>query len=217
MKLTANGPYHYAVKKTRLFLTRHGQTVTNTEGRFCGHSETTLTEKGESQARALGARLAKEKFEAIYTSDFSRALETAALIAGSRAITPRADPDLRELHYGEWELEKGNDVFRRWRSQYLLMRHEDPVWRPPGGETVAEVRVRTRSAFDRIVAAHEGKGVLVVSHGTALNCLVSTLLGMPESHVFRIDIGNCGLTEVEVRGGKPYVVRLNDTAHLAGL
>ena len=205
------------MKKTRLFLTRHGQTVTNTEGRFCGHSETTLTEKGESQARALGARLAKEKFEAIYTSDFSRALETAALIAGSRAITPKADPDLRELHYGEWELEKGNDVFRRWRSQYLLMRHEDPVWRPPGGETVAEVRARTRSAFDRIVAAHEGKGVLVVSHGTALNCLVSTLLGMPESHVFRIDIGNCGLTEVEVRGGKPYVVRLNDTAHLAGL
>lgn len=205
------------MKKTRLFLTRHGQTVTNTEGRFCGHSETELTEKGVAQARALGVRLAKEKIDAIYTSDFSRAVRTAGLIASPRPLTPRADPDLRELHYGEWELEKGGDVARRWRKQYLLMRREDPLWRPPGGENVADVRGRTRAAFDRIVAAHEGKKVLVVSHGTALNCLVSTLLEIPESHVFRIDITNCGLTEVEVRDGRAYIVRLNDTAHLAGI
>lgn len=205
------------MKATRLFLTRHGQTVTNTEGRFCGHSETDLTPKGEDQARALGRRLAKEKLEAIYTSDFSRAIRTAALIAGERGITPRAEPDLRELHYGEWELQKGGDVARKWRTQYRLMRHEDPSWRPPGGETVAEVRARTRAAFDRIVEAHQGKKVLVVAHGTALNCLISTLLGMPESFVFRIDVANCGLTEVEVRNGQAYVVRMNETAHLAGL
>ncbi|MGE3573485.1 MAG: histidine phosphatase family protein, partial [Dehalococcoidia bacterium] len=164
------------MKSTRLFLTRHGQTVTNTEGRFCGHSETDLTPKGEAQAQALGKRLAKVKLDAIYTSDFSRAIRTAGLVAGERALTPRADPDLRELHYGEWELEKGGDVARKWRTQYRLMRHEDPAWRPPGGETVAEVRARTRAAFDRIVAAHEGQRVLVVAHGTALNCLISTLL-----------------------------------------
>ena len=205
------------MKRTRLYLTRHGQTVTNTEGRFCGHSETELTAKGEEQARALGRRLVKEKFEAVYTSDFSRAIRTAAFIAGERNLAARAEPALRELHYGEWELEKGGDVARKWRTQYRLMRHEDPAWRPPGGETVAEVRARTREAFDRIVADHEGKRVLVVTHGTALNCLISTLLEMPETHVFRIDIANCGLTEVEVRDGRPYVTRLNDTAHLAGI
>ena len=204
------------MRTTHVFLTRHGQTVTNTEGRFCGHSETDLTEKGEAQAKALGARLAKVKFDAVYTSDFSRAMKTAGFIV-SHGLTPRADPDFRELHYGEWELEKGGDVARKWRTQYRLMRHEDPAWRPPGGETVAEVRARTRAAFDRVAAAHEGKRILVVSHGTALNCLLSTVLGMPESHVFRIDIANCGLTEVEVRKGVPYVVRLNETAHLAGL
>src|SRR5690606_40448740 len=37
------------MKRTRLYLTRHGQTVTNTEGRFCGHSETELTAKGRSE------------------------------------------------------------------------------------------------------------------------------------------------------------------------
>ena len=191
--------------------------MTNTEGRFCGHSETDLTPKGEAQAKALGQRLTKVKLEAIYTSDFSRAIKTAGFIAGDRALTPRADPDLRELHYGEWELEKGGEVARKWRTQYRLMRHEDPAWRPPGGENVAEVRARTRAAFDRIVEAHEGKKVLIVAHGTALNCLISTLLNMPESHVFRVEIANCGLTEVDVRKGTPYVLSMNDTAHLAGI
>ncbi len=205
------------MKNTRIFLTRHGQTVTNKEGRFCGHSETDLTELGEAQARSLGARLATEKIDACYTSDFSRAMRTAALIAGERRITPQVDPDLRELHYGQWELERESEIRKRSPEQHKLMREEHPSWRPPGGETVAEVRARTFAAFERIVAAQGGKRVLVVSHGTAINCLLSAILGMPESHVFRIDVANCGLTEIDVRAGRAYLARINETAHLAGL
>jgi broad specificity phosphatase PhoE len=102
-------------------------------------------------------------------------------------------------------------------QQHKLMRDEDPAWRPPGGETVGEVRERTRAAFDRILAAHGGHRVLVVAHGTAINCLLSSILEMPETHVFRIDVANCGLTELEVRGGRTYVARINDTSHLVGL
>lgn len=207
----------WGVKTTRLYLIRHGQTVTNKEHRFCGHSETQLTALGEEQARALGRRLAADSFDMCYTSDVSRAVLTAALVAGERTLSARADPDLRELHYGLWELERESEMRRRWPEAHRLMREEDPAWRPPGGETVGEVRERVRRAFDRIAAAHKGQRVLVVSHGTAINCLVSSLLGAPESHVFRFDVANCGLTEVEVRRGRPYIVRLNDTAHLAGL
>jgi broad specificity phosphatase PhoE len=204
-------------KATHIYLVRHGQTVTNREGRFCGHSETNLTELGERQARALGGRLAAEKIDACYTSDYSRAILTAAHVAAGKNIPARVDPDLRELHYGEWEQQKGSDVWKHYRAQYLLMRREDPAWRPPGGETVAEVRERTRAAFDRIVASHPGKRVLIVSHGTAINCLLSSILAIPETHVFRIEISNCGLSEVVTREGRTRVVRLNDTAHLAGL
>ena len=204
-------------RTTRLYLVRHGQTVTNKEGRFCGHSETQLTTLGQEQARALGRRLAREKIDAVYTSDYSRAMETAALVVGERAVTAGVDLDLRELHYGEWELEREFDVRKRAGEQYKLMRDEHPDWRPPGGETVAEVRERTRAAFDRIVAANHGKRVLVVSHGTALNCLLSSLLETPLTHVFRIEMANCGLTEVHVRSGRAYIMRMNDTAHLADL
>jgi len=209
--------YNLQVKTTRIFLTRHGQTLTNKEGRFCGHSETQLTSLGEEQARALGRRLATEKLDACYTSDFSRAMHTAALVAGERRLSAHVDADLRELHYGEWELEREAEIRRRFPEQHKLMREEDPGWRPPGGETVAEVRARTMAAFERIVSRQSGKRVLVVSHGTAINCLLSALLGMPESHVFRIDVANCGLTEIDVRAGRVYFARINETAHLAGL
>ncbi len=204
-------------RTTRIYLVRHGQTVTNKEGRFCGHSETQLTTLGQEQARALGKRMATERIDAVYTSDYSRAMETAAYVVGERAVTAGVDLDLRELHYGEWELEREFDIRKRAGEQYKLMREEHPDWRPPGGETVAEVRERTRAAFDRIVAANHGKRVLVVSHGTAINCLLSSLLETPLTHVFRIEVSNCGLTEVLVRSGRVYFVRVNDTAHLAGL
>jgi broad specificity phosphatase PhoE len=210
--------YHSPVTRpTRVFLARHGQTVTNKEGRFCGHSETELTPLGESQARALGERLSAIEIAACYTSDYSRTIRTAALALGERGITPAVDPDLRELHYGEWEMERESEIRRRYPEQHRLMRHEDPAWRPPGGESVADVRARTHGALERIVRAHPGKNILVISHGTAINCLLSAVLAMPETHVFRLDVHNCGLTELEIRAGRAYAIRINETAHLAGL
>lgn len=204
-------------RTTRIYLARHGQTVTNKEGRFCGHSETELTPLGERQALALGQRLAQVEIAACYTSDYSRAIRTAALALGERGISPAVDQDLRELHYGEWELQREIEIRRRYPEQHKLMRDEDPEWRPPGGETVAEVRARTEAAYQRIVKSNAGKAVLIISHGTAINCLLSAVLAMPETHVFRVDVQNCGLSELEVRGGRSYVVRLNETAHLAGI
>jgi broad specificity phosphatase PhoE len=202
---------------TRVFITRHGQTVSNREGRFCGHSETSLTELGREQARALGRRLEGTTIDAVYTSDFSRAIETASLVVAGRGLTPRVDPALRELHYGEWEMERAGDVLRRWPEQYKLMRAEDPAWHPPGGENVAMVRERTSAAFARIVKAHRHQAVLVVMHGTAINCLVSSVLGMDIAHTFRFEVSNCGLTEIVLRRSTPIVVRLNDASHLAGM
>src|ERR1044071_1937220 len=116
------------MKSVRLFLVRHGQTVTNKEGRFCGHSETQLTTLGEEQAKALGRRLAKEKLDAVYTSDFQRAILTAAYAVGERRITARVDPDLRELNYGAWELQRESEMRKAYPAEHKLMRDEDPAW-----------------------------------------------------------------------------------------
>jgi broad specificity phosphatase PhoE len=202
---------------TRILVARHGQTVSNKEGRFCGHSESELTRLGIEQGRALGRRLASTTIHAAYTSDFRRAIETAHFVLGERGITPRTDPDLRELHYGEWEMKKEREIARRYPQQHKLMREEDPAWQPPGGETVEMVRVRTVAALARIAKAHAHQTVLIVTHGTAINCMLGGVLGVPSSHTFRFEVANCGLSEVMMRRTTPVVVTLNDVSHLAAL
>ena len=202
---------------TRILITRHGQTVTNREGRFCGHFETELTELGVRQARALGDRLAMTPLDAVYTSDLGRAIETARLVLPGRDLPHTIDPRLRELHYGEWEGEKEREIARRYPEQHKLMRAEDPAWRPPGGETIGEVRARTMAALRKVAREHAHQTVLVVTHGTAINCMISEAIGIAPTHTFRFEVANCGLSELVFRRSGAVLTLLNDTAHLAGL
>lgn len=202
---------------TRVLLARHGQTETNRAGLFCGHSETQLTDLGRAQAAALGARLAETGLAAVYTSDFSRAADTAAIALAGRGVPCFVDPALREIHYGEWELRKERAVAREGSAQYRLLRAGDPAWRPPGGESLEDVVSRMGAALRRISRAHEHETVLVITHGTAINCLLAGVLGMSLTHVFRIEVANGALSEVVVRRGVPSVTLLNDRAHLRGL
>lgn len=202
---------------TRIWIARHGQTEANRTGLFCGHSETALTDLGRAQAAALGRRLGEVDFQAVYTSGLSRANETAALAIAGRGLTPRVDLDLRELHYGEWEMQRDAEIRKMSPEQHRLMRAEDPAWHPPGGENITIVRERTAAALRRIVAAHKHEDVLVVSHGTAINCMLSEILGMAPSHTFRFDVANCGISQVVLHGTRLVVTRLNETAHLDGV
>jgi broad specificity phosphatase PhoE len=206
-----------AGKLTRIWIARHGQTVTNREGRFCGHAETDLTELGRAQAAALADRLRETPLAAVYTSDYRRAIETAAIVVAGRELAPRVDPDLREVHYGEWELQKESEIRRASPRQYRLMRDEHPDWQPPGGERLAAVRVRTAAALRRIAAAHPGQQVLIVSHGTAIACMLSEVLAMAPTHTLRIETANCGLSLVLAHGERMGVALLNETAFLANV
>lgn len=202
---------------TRVLLARHGQTESNTAGLFCGHSETRLTAAGEAQSRALGRRLAEVDIAAVYTSDLSRAMDTAALALEGRNIQLTVDADLREIHYGDWEMQRERVVARSGSAAYALLRAEDPAWQPPGGETLKDVRDRTNAALRRILRRHPHQTTLVVTHGTALNCLLAELLAIDPAFTFRIAIGNCALSEVAVAGGRPIVTRINDGCHLEAL
>jgi broad specificity phosphatase PhoE len=206
-----------AGKLTHIWIARHGQTVTNREGRFCGHSETDLTDLGRAQAAALGERLRATPLAAVYTSDYRRAIETAALAAAGRGLAPRVEPDLREVHYGEWELQKESEIRKSSPHQYRLMREEHPDWRPPGGEQLGAVRERTARALRQIAREHAGQHVLVVSHGTAIACMLSEVLAMAPTHTLRLETANCGLSLVLAQGERLAVAQLNETQFLANV
>jgi broad specificity phosphatase PhoE len=172
---------------------------------------------GRQQAAALARRLEGIRFAAAYSSDFSRAIETSKIVVAASGGTVRTDERLREIHYGAWEMERERDIRKRDPYQYGLMRDEDPAWRPPGGETLEMVRDRMLAALSRIGRAHRGEQVLVVSHGTAIACMLAGVLAMPATHILRLETANCGLSHVTLRGDRFGLELLNETSFLQGI
>ena len=87
--------------ETTIYFVRHGQTAANATGVIQGQTDVLLDETGLAQAKLVGARLKKHHFDAIYSSDLTRAMVTAREIADGREII--ATPQLREWHLGHWQ------------------------------------------------------------------------------------------------------------------
>src|ERR1051326_3352209 len=88
---------------TRLFVVRHGVTAWNAEGRWQGHTDVSLTDEGIAQAHGVARRLAKERVDAVWSSDLSRARMTAEIIAEHHRLPVATTPALREQRLGDWE------------------------------------------------------------------------------------------------------------------
>lgn len=154
-----------------LWCVRHGQTDWNVEGRWQGQSDVPLNAVGLAQAETLAARLSGQRFAALYSSDLSRARQTAEHIAAQVNLPVRLDPRLREISHGEWEGLLVSEINRR--------RAEQPAMRAPGGEAVQAVAERLTLALDDIAAAWPGERVLVVSHGFCLAVMICLVNGIP--------------------------------------
>lgn len=199
---------------TSVLLVRHGQTYGNIEQTFCGHTETELTPHGVAQARALGRRLKGQKIDAAYASDLSRARMTAEhALEEAGSLPVKLDPDLREMHYGEWEGLSGEalrESHKELLREFFLCR--GPA---PGGETVAQIRERTAASIRRIAAAHVGETVLVVSHGNAIAAMLSELLHMPIESSWSFTVENTSLTRMRIsKSGRLTLQGFNDASHL---
>ncbi len=177
-----------------LYLARHGETDWNAVGRWQGHSDIPLNDRGRAQALALGARLEGTGIGAIASSDLSRAQETATLVASALGIA-RVDTlvGLRERGYGVFEgLTRAEcearypDTFHAWMT--------DPAWAPPGAESLAALEARivlaVRKVIDEVAPSREP--VLVVTHGGALRAFLRGVPGavveaIPNAAIFRVE------------------------------
>lgn len=162
---------------TALLLARHGVTDWNLEHRVQGHTDQPLNAEGVTQAHALAEALRQEPLVAIYSSDLSRARDTAAVVAAAHGLEVELDVDLREKNFGSWE---------GLTDAEIRVRHPDAVRGAWGdGESADDLSRRAVSALDRILSARPHGAVLVVSHGGTLRAILGHL-GVPHS-----TIGNC--------------------------
>lgn len=204
----------------RILLARHGETPWNAEGRYQGQVDIPLSEVGESQARALGARLKAVRIDRAIASPLSRARRTAALALGeARAAMLTLDEGLAEIAHGEWEGLLASEIHARDPERMRAWREMPQTVQMPGGESLQEVFERAWPAFARACEGlDDGATVLVVAHDAVNRALLCRVLGMPLSNFWRFRQAPTTLNLLEGADVDHLdVVRLNDSTHHTAL
>ncbi|HET6438613.1 MAG TPA: histidine phosphatase family protein [Anaeromyxobacter sp.] len=202
---------------TRLLLVRHGATQLTAENRFSGAVGVDLSDEGRAQAARLADRLRGVSIAAVHASPLSRALETAQIVARPHDLDPVQEDGLREISHGRWEGLSREEVEQRFGEEYAAWEADPFTFAPVGGESGIAVLARALPVIRRIVSAHGGKTVLVVSHKATLRLLLSSLLGVdPRGYRDRLDQSPACLNVVDFKD--PVRARLmlfNDVSHYA--
>jgi probable phosphoglycerate mutase len=187
-----------APHSTRLCIVRHGETAWNAEHRVQGQLDVPLNAIGQAQALAASRVLARETFDAIYSSDLSRAQQTAEPTASALGLTVVLDRDLRERHYGIFERLTYAEVRQKFPEDYARFEARDPEFAFRTGERLKDFYGRSIAVLQRISDAHRGESILVFTHGGVLDMLYRHVTGLPVSAPRDFGIPNAGLNRLEV-------------------
>lgn len=199
---------------TRLCIVRHGETAWNAEHRVQGQLDVPLNATGEAQARAAAKVLSREKFDAIYSSDLSRARQTAAPTADALSMEILLDKDLRERHYGIFERLTYAEVKENFPQDYARFHARDPDYDFRTGESLRDFSARSIAVVSKIAKECEGKSILVFTHGGVLDYLYRFITGLSLSAERDFGIPNAGLNRVELEGDRWQICAWADVAHL---
>ena len=151
-----------------LFMIRHGETTGNVQKLFYGNMDLPLTENGRSQARALQPLLEKFQFDRVYSSDLSRAVETAKLVIPG--CEPVQTPLLREY-------EMGTLCGKTHKEGLAMYGYLNSHYEVAGGESPAQVAARLQAFLDEVVRQGDDR-VAVFTHSGIMKTMLMLVLGM---------------------------------------
>jgi 2,3-bisphosphoglycerate-dependent phosphoglycerate mutase len=200
--------------RTQIIIVRHGQTQWNIRKIRQGHLDSELTDKGVAQARALGQRIARESFTALYSSDLGRALHTARMIAAVTGHEIVTDERLRERHLGVFQGLSGDEIKDKHPEEYRMHRTLGPEYVIPGGESVRQQVARNVDCLDEIALKHPGEKVVVVTHGGVVSGLFRHALNIPLDAPRRFEFVNAGLNVFAYEEGHWILRTWGDVSHL---
>lgn len=188
---------------TRLHLVRHGPTHAKT---LVGWSDLPADLSDTAALKRLHDHLPPKAL--VISSDLSRAADTATAIQGRRHRLPH-HPDLREIHFGRWEL-RGFAEIEVEDPELAFAYWDNPGdVRPPQGESWNDVRNRVDAAIDVLVSAHTDRDLVVVAHFGVILTQVQRALDLDGQQTFSHTIDNLSVTDITIDAGKWSVGTIN--------
>jgi broad specificity phosphatase PhoE len=219
-----------------IWLVRHGESVGNVadaraqetgSGRLeldVRDPDVPLSDTGRSQAEALGRYLAalppNDRPTAVLSSPFARARTTAELAVGGLDVRVRTDERLRERDFGAFDGMTRAGIREHFpdeaRRRGLLGKF---YYRPPGGESWADVALRIRSLLATESLRHDGERILVVAHQAVIMVFRYVLEELSEEELLAVDreeqVANASVTRYETGADGELELRaFNGVEHL---
>ena len=179
----------------RLLLVRHATAEGN--GRFQGHRDVSLTSAGRRELRLLCEKCSRYPVRAVYSSDLRRARQTAEAVARKFGLEVDVRPELREMHFGQWEGLSWNQIARRFPKLAALWIERFPRQTIPGAEPLSQFKKRTAAGVREIVAANQGQCALIVTHAGVIRFTLGKILGLPARNLFRLAQDSCAINVID--------------------
>ncbi|MCM1047505.1 MAG: histidine phosphatase family protein [Clostridiales bacterium] len=175
----------------KLFVARHGQTVWNAQNKVCGITDVELTEKGIEQAKKLADIVKNHNIDILISSPLKRAIETSQIVADKNNIALQIEEALIEQNYGIYEgADRNNDNF--------LANKRNFAYRYPHGESMMQVAYRIYGLLDKIKEQHQGKNILIITHGGICRIIRTYFIDMSNDDFFNYILENGKLEEYEL-------------------
>lgn len=200
-----------------LYLIRHGETEYNLQGRIQGQIDTPLTALGRKQAKSAARRVKHVQFDALYSSDLGRAIETANEVSKTIGLEINRSTLLRERNFGVLQGLTREEAASKFPEAANEWRKADPAARIPEGESTLDVIARCNEFIQFLAANHpENSTICAVCHGGSLRGLVLAMTKIPPELGRVFLFANASLSILEI-GKKTSIKLLNDTHHAESL
>ncbi len=199
--------------ESHVVLIRHGETDANVQGRWQGHGDWPLNDKGRAQAQKLAP--AVPPVDVFYTSPLERAKATAEVVAGYQGRPLVVEPRVKEIGFGAWENCTRAEIEASDPEAIARLVGGEDIVRGGTGETFASVQERMTQAVDAIAAAHRGGTAAIVSHGGATRAYLTKLLGIEFPERNRIHtMRNTAFAQIAFGPRGPALAEWNSGPHL---
>jgi len=202
---------------TQLIVIRHGETAWNRERRLQGQLDVPLNETGAAQADALAGALGSEPIDAVYSSDLTRTMQTAAPLARALGVPVREEPRLRERCYGTLEGMTYAEVAEKLPEEFAQWQARVPDFAPGGGESLRVFHDRAVEIALELVRRHPGERIALVTHGGVLDCLYREATGMTLEAPREHELLNASVNRLRSNAHGLTLAQWGDVSHLDAL
>lgn len=198
-----------------IYLIRHGEVSWNSEGAYIGSTDLPLNDTGRLQAILLADRLKIKKLSTVYSSNLSRAFETAQIIAAPHGLNVVSDERLREINYGGWEGLSAQQIMDKYPEAFSQWRKNASKVTIPGGESMSQMLERAYTAFMEITLLHKDDDIAIIAHKIVNRTILCKLLDMPVENYRIIGQDNSCVNTMHIKNDDSIVVdTINDRCHL---